>query len=46
MNPPHIPRDPPPSIAMVLITLLIAVGACLGTVLLGIRVVEWWRGQV
>ena len=44
MNPPHIPRESAPSIALVLVTLLVAVGVCLGSVLVAERVVEWWRG--
>jgi hypothetical protein len=44
MNPPHLPRDPPPSIALVLVTLLVGVAVCFGSVLVAIRVVDWWRG--
>jgi hypothetical protein len=43
VNPPHLPRESAPSIALVLVTLFVAVAVCFGTVLVGIRVVEWWR---
>lgn len=41
MSPTQIPREPPPSIALVLITLMVMVGACLGGVLLMERAVQW-----
>ena len=45
MNPRHIPRESPPSIPLVLITLMVMVGASFGAVLVAIRVVDWWRGR-
>jgi hypothetical protein len=44
MSQTHIPRDPPPSVAWVLVTLLVSVGVFLGSVLVGERVVRGWWG--
>jgi hypothetical protein len=45
MNPRHIPRESAPSIPMVLVTLLVGVAVCFGSVLAAIRVVDWWWGS-
>jgi hypothetical protein len=41
MNRPHIPRESPPSVAVVLVVLFVVVGAALGVVAL---VAQWGRG--
>lgn len=44
MRPNHLPRDPPPSLLAILVTLMLAVGAVLGSVLVMLRVAYWWMG--
>ncbi len=41
MNPPHLPPESPPSIALVLVVLMGIVAVCFGSVLMGIRLVQW-----
>jgi hypothetical protein len=45
MSAPRVPREPAPSVAVVLLTLIVALAACFGTLVVGIRVVDWWRGS-
>lgn len=47
MNPPRQPRDSAPSIITVILTLMVAVAVCFGSVLVMERMARWsgWVGQ-
>lgn len=44
MKPNHLPRDPPPSLLAILVTLMLAVGCVLETLWAAVSFVQWWMG--
>lgn len=44
MKPQHLPRDPPPSIVAVIITLMLALGCVFGSIVMMLRLAQWWMG--